>query len=219
MRSGRPAASKRGGRAAGLGAQGRAQLAHQVLGLAHHDAVDVGRQSVGRGGRVRAAGHDGLAEAPGARRHLEHGVVLHEHAGQEDHVGPGEVGILERLHVHVDETYLPVGRQERGHGQQAERRQQRALADETQRTLVAPVSLRKHRGDAENLHGAYLRISTVRVPSRPCHLLAMWPVSVHRKPARSVRGEGDPARRALAPAHAGMGRAEVPSAVAAQVEC
>ena len=55
------------------------------------------------------------------RSDCDHVVVLRQHASGHDQVGPGEIGGREFLDVAVDQADCPCFRQQRGHGNQAER--------------------------------------------------------------------------------------------------
>ncbi len=104
------AAHETGGEGGAVAEQCLAQGGNQILGLADDDGVHVWGNGVGRGRCVRAAGDDGLAHGARPCRHVQHGRPLNQHAGQENDIGPCQIFILERAHVHVAKPDLPVSR-------------------------------------------------------------------------------------------------------------
>jgi hypothetical protein len=140
------------GQGGAVAEQSLAQGSNQILGLADHDGIHVRGNGVGRGRCVRTTRDNGFAHGPGPCRHFQHGRPLHQHAGQENDIGPCQILVLQRPHVHVAKADFPVPRKHGRHREQAERRQDRALADELERSLVSPVGLGKHGRDTQNLH-------------------------------------------------------------------
>ncbi len=53
---------------------------------------------------------------------MESRVLLHMHAAQQHDVRPGQVGILQPLHIGIDQALGPRSRQQGGHRHQAQRR-------------------------------------------------------------------------------------------------
>ena len=73
-------------------------------------------------GRIRSTGHH---RYPGAAASIDDGLQrdsLRDHGGRERHVGPLQVGVFQRAHVHVHEAKVEARRKHRGDRDQPKRR-------------------------------------------------------------------------------------------------
>jgi hypothetical protein len=116
-------------------------------------------------------------------------------------------------HVHVHQAFAPGLRQHPGHGQQAQRRQRGALADELQGVLEAPERVRELRVEQQHIH-ALTQSNAARVPalSRPpaWRLVLIAPPAPARPTLHPEPGACQVLDvQSLAPVEAGRGRVEL----------
>jgi len=109
-----------------------------------------------------------LAQLVAAREDFTERPLLHHHRRGEDEIGPLEVGVEQRLHVHVDQPQLPGRGKERRDGQQPHRRHRRPLAEHLERIPKPPVRRRKLRIDEKHAsHGGPPDSESVRGEPAP----------------------------------------------------
>jgi hypothetical protein len=113
----------------------------------------IGLGQVLRPGRhIRPADDHALPVRFAALDNAPERLLLHEHGAGEDHIRPCDVGELKRLDVQIHQPPLPRLGQQGRDGQEAERREGRALALEREGVAEAPVGLRKLRIHEQRLH-------------------------------------------------------------------
>ena len=95
----------------------------------------------------------GVPQAAATIHDVGHRCLVHDHGADHHVVGPAQVIVGQPIDVQVHQLELPVGGQQRGHGQQAQRREGGAFGDETQHMLEAPKRFRRGRIDKQNFHG------------------------------------------------------------------
>ena len=129
----------------------REQRVDPPLGLPEKQAVRI-VEALRRRRARRTSQHGPSPELPCPRQDLVDRWLLHEHPTREHHVGPAQIVLPQRRHVHVDEAHLPAARQQSRHGDQPERRESRAPVDERQAVLKPPVCRRELRVDEQYPH-------------------------------------------------------------------
>ena len=147
------------------------ELGKDLLGLVQHEVGHAFDLVMERGG-MRPPGHH-RDPGPVAPRDdvLERGS-LHDHGGREHHVGPFQVRVLQRRHVHVHDAERVLGREHRGDGEQPQGRKGRLHPQDVEREVRPPVGRGLSRIDQQGvLHGRSVRVrlrqSAARTASEP----------------------------------------------------
>ncbi len=99
----------------------RDQLLGRITEFADMEIIGIGI-IVGTGGYRRAAEGDGLFMPMRSAADVVDLPTLNMHAADEHGIGPGEIAVLGRLHILVDEAHIPMFRQGGGNDEQALRR-------------------------------------------------------------------------------------------------
>ena len=121
------------------------------LGFVEHEMVDV-REPGLLDGEQRSACHDRLAGGAAARDELRRRVALRDHCADQHDVRPREILLPERTHVHINQAFLPFRGEHRGDGEEAQRGQRGAFADEFQGVLETPECVRELRVEQQGFH-------------------------------------------------------------------
>ena len=119
----------------------QAAIVDDCLGLAEHLEVRV-RVKMRAGGDVRPADTYWLAVQVGEIDQVNGIRLLVEHTADHYEIGPVEVSVRQGLGVTIDETDVPMLRQHRGDGDQAEWRRWIFRADEFAGFRVVPKRVR-----------------------------------------------------------------------------
>jgi hypothetical protein len=85
-----------------------------------------------------AAVEDRRSELVGAGNDLFERSPVDDHRGGEDHIGPGDVLVTQRLDVAIDEPDFVVVGKHAGYGGETERGEDRPLVDQLEGLVVAP---------------------------------------------------------------------------------
>ena len=105
------------------------KLRQDVLGLADDNEVHLADEHLGLDGRPRTTEDGELSLVVCAAYHSHDGLVLRAEARDHHDVRPREVGVGHGLDVLVDESDIPLPRQERRNDQRAEGRRGGAYAE------------------------------------------------------------------------------------------
>ena len=133
------------------------EAGEDLLRFVQHEVPDPRDLVVERGG-VGSPGNDRHAGAVAALDHGLEGNPLDDHGGREDQIGPVQIGVLQRSHVHVDDPQVVFRRKHRGDGEQAQRRKGRLDAHHLQSVVGAPIGRRVFGIDQKRPgHGSTLR--------------------------------------------------------------
>ena len=104
------------------------------------------------GGEQRSAGDDLRPHLIAARDDRPGGFRLDGHPAEEDVVGPPEILGGERGQIEIDQPLLPFNREQRGNGQQPQRRLPGLLGDEPKGVLEGPECVRIFGTDEKDIH-------------------------------------------------------------------
>ena len=175
------------------------EFGKDLLGLVQHE-VGHAFDLVVKGGGMRTSGHHRDTGPVAPRDDVHERGALHDHRGREHHVGPFEVRVLQRRHIHVHDAEGVLRREHRGDGEQPQRRKGRLHARQVQRKVIPPVGRRQARVDQQCvLHGRFLRVrrrqsiaSTApdsRPFAHPLHGTAPLRAMIHRVTRRVCIGQ------------------------------
>src|SRR5208337_1238946 len=112
--------------------------------LVQHQMVYI-RERLIFGREERTSGYNPDTDCPASRDHSFHRFFLDRHSAHKDEIGPLQVIVIQSLHVHVDQSFLPLFRKHRCYSQQSEGWTARLFVNELQGIPETPEGIREFR--------------------------------------------------------------------------